>query len=106
VRVAWPGTPKFFFAMAKLATHARLLLTPYFGGDITISMASRWLPPTLDALHRRCSGEGAVGFSLIGRSETAWFLQEALLEEQTLVPPDAERINKLKALIKIVDHTG
>jgi hypothetical protein len=47
-----------------------------------------------------------VGFSLIGRSETAWFLQEALLEEQTLVPPDAERIDKLKALIKIVDRAG
>jgi hypothetical protein len=92
--------------MAELPMPARLLLTPYFSGDITISMASRWLPPTLDALHRRCSGEGGVGFSLIGRSETAWFLQEALLEEQTLVPPDAERINKLKALIKIVDRAG
>jgi len=69
-------------------------------------MASRWLPPTLDALHRKCSSDGVAGFSLIGRAETAWFLQEALLEEQTLVPPDAERISKLKALIKIVDHAG
>jgi hypothetical protein len=43
---------------------------------------------------------------MLGRRETAWFLQEALLEEQTLVPPDAERIRKIKALIKIVDHAG
>jgi hypothetical protein len=69
-------------------------------------MASRWLPSTLDALHLRCSTKGAAGLSTIGRHETAWFLQEALQEEQTLVPPDAERIRKIKALIKLVDHTG
>jgi hypothetical protein len=81
-------------------------LTHYSVSDITISMASRWLPSTLDALHRRCDGEGAAGFSKIGRCETAWFLQEALLEEQTLVPPDTERIQKIKALIEIVDRSG
>jgi hypothetical protein len=69
-------------------------------------MATRWLPSTLDALHRKCSTEGAASFSKIGRRETAWFLQEALLEEQRLVRPDAERIRKIKALIKLVDHTG
>ncbi len=69
-------------------------------------MASRFTPSTLDALHRRCSAEGDSGFSKIGRSETAWFLQEALLEEQTIIPPDAERISKLKALIKLVGCAG
>ena len=69
-------------------------------------MASRWLPSTLDALHRKCHTEGAAGFSKLGRCETAWFLQEALQEEQTLVPPDTDRIRKIKALIKLVDHTG
>jgi hypothetical protein len=69
-------------------------------------MAGRWLPSTLDALHRKCNTEGAAGFSRLGRCETAWFLQEALLEEQAFVPPDAERIQKIKALIKLVDHTG
>jgi hypothetical protein len=69
-------------------------------------MASRWLPATLDALHRKCSTEGPAGFSKIGRCETAWFLQEALLVEQTFIPPDAERIQKIKALIELVDHTG
>ena len=69
-------------------------------------MASRWLPSTLDALHRRCNSEEATRLSKIGRCETAWFLQEALLEEQTLIPPDAERIQKIKALIKLVDQTG
>ncbi|MGD0836844.1 MAG: hypothetical protein ABSB49_09410 [Polyangia bacterium] len=67
-------------------------------------MATRWLPSTLDALHRRCSNEGAASLSKIGRRETAWFLQEALFEEQKLVRPDAERIRKIKALIKLVDH--
>jgi hypothetical protein len=84
----------------------RALLTPQAGFDIRIGMATRWLPATLDALHRKCSTEGAAGFSMLGRRETAWFLQEALLEEQTLVPPDAERIRKIKALIKLVDHAG
>jgi hypothetical protein len=81
-------------------------LTPQWGFDITFGMATRWLPSTLDALHRKCSTDGAAGFSTIGRRETAWFLQEALLEEQTLVPPDAERIQKIKALIRLVDHAG
>jgi hypothetical protein len=84
----------------------RVLLTPWSGFDITIGMATRWLPATLDALHRKCSTEGAAGFSMLGRHETAWFLQEALLEEQTIVPPNAERIRKIKALIKMVDHAG
>jgi hypothetical protein len=67
-------------------------------------MASRYSPSTLDALHRKCSAEGDSFFSRIGRSETSWFLQEALLEEQTVVPRNAERIDKLKALIKLVDR--
>jgi hypothetical protein len=69
-------------------------------------MASRWLSSTLDALDRKYSGERALGFSRIGRSETAWFLQEALLEEQTVVPPNAERIQKIKDLIRRVDGAG
>ncbi len=69
-------------------------------------MASRWLPSSLDALHRKCNTEGPAGLTKIGRCETAWFLQEALLEEQTFIPPDAERIRRLKALIELVDHTG
>ncbi len=40
--------------------------------------------------------------SKIGRAETSWFLQEALLEEQTFVPPDNERIRKLKDLLDLV----
>ncbi len=67
-------------------------------------MARRWLPSTLDALRCKCTAEGNPGFSKIGRAETAWFLQEALLEEQTIVPPDADRIKQLKALIKMVDR--
>jgi hypothetical protein len=67
-------------------------------------MASRWLPTNLDALQRKCSSDGGAGLSTIGRSETAWFLQEALLEEETFVPPNAERIQKIKALIKLVDR--
>ena len=69
-------------------------------------MASRWLPSSLDALHRRCSAEGSASLSKIGRAETSWFLQEALLEEQTFMPPDAERIQKLKALLDLVDRRG
>jgi hypothetical protein len=67
-------------------------------------MASRWLPSNLEALHRRCSTDGSDGLSKIGRAETAWFLQEALKEEQTFIPPNSERIQKLKALIKLVDR--
>jgi len=54
-------------------------------------------------LQRKCSTDGSDGLSKIGRSETAWFLQEALLEEQTFVPRNAERIQKIKAMIKLVD---
>lgn len=67
-------------------------------------MASRWLPSDLEVLQRRCSSAGSDGLSKIGRSETAWFLQEALKEEQTFIPPNAERIQKIKALIKLVDR--
>ena len=81
-------------------------MTPSCQGDITICMASRWLPSSLDALHRKWSTEDAARLSKIGRCETAWFLQEALLEEQTLIPPDAERIQKIKSLIKLVDYSG
>jgi hypothetical protein len=42
--------------------------------------------------------------SKIGRAETSWFLQEALLEEQTFIPPNAERIRKLRTLLDIVDR--
>jgi len=69
-------------------------------------MASKWLPSNLEALRRKCNTEGAAGLSRIGRSETAWFLQEALLEEEAFVPPDDERIQNLKALIKLVDSQG
>lgn len=55
-------------------------------------------------MHRKCSSDGGAGLSTIGRSETAWFLQEALLEEETFVPPNAERIQKIKALIKLVQR--
>jgi hypothetical protein len=69
-------------------------------------MASRWLSSTLDALHRKYNAEGAKDLSRIGRCETAWFLQEALREEQMVVPPDAERIRKIEGLIELVNHTG
>lgn len=69
-------------------------------------MARRWLPSTLDDLHRRFSADWTEGLSKIGRRETAWFLQEALLEEETLMPPDVERIQKIKDLIKLVDPGG
>ena len=79
-------------------------MTPQSGSDIKTGMARRWLSSTLDALQRKFDADGAAGFSKIGRCETAWFLQEALLEEQRFVPPDAERIQKLKALIQLVDR--
>jgi hypothetical protein len=71
---------------------------------ITICMASRWFPSNLDALYRRCTSQGPDRLSKIGREETLWFLQEALLEEQTFIPPDAERIKKLKTMVDIVDR--
>jgi len=67
-------------------------------------MASRWLPSSLDALHRKVTTQGSAKLSTIGREETAWFLQEALLVEQTFIPPNAERIQKLKTLIDLVDR--
>lgn len=67
-------------------------------------MASRWLPSNLEALQRKCSTDGSDGLSKIGRAETAWFLQEALQVEQTFIPPNAERIQRIKALIKLVDR--
>jgi len=57
-------------------------------------------------LYRRCSTQGSVSMSKIGRAETSWFLKEALLEEETFIPPDADRIRKLKALIDLVDRRG
>ena len=69
-------------------------------------MASRWLPSNLDALHRRCTTEGSASLSKIGRCETAWFLQEALVEEEASGPPDQERIKQIKALINLVDRAG
>lgn len=67
-------------------------------------MASRWLPSSLDDLHRKYSSQDSAKLSTIGRAETSWFLQEALLEEQTFIPPNAERIQKLRALLDIVDR--
>ena len=79
-------------------------MTTLIRGRYHDRMASRWLPSNLDALYFRCTSPGPDRLSKIGRAETSWFLQEALLEEQTFIPPNAERIRKLRTLLDIVDR--